>query len=230
MIVNAIFYVCGEGVKWRALPKDFSVPWKRVYWYFSKWSKGGNWAALNEQLVMIRRQAGGAAPLPSALIIDSQSVKNTACATTSIGIDGGKRIKGRKTMMVVDTQGNLLMVKVFAANRHDGPAALRWWSQQLAAHLLLSDVRIIRGDHHFGGVFKEGVEADSGVRVEVVSKLVEKPSQQAMPVHKGRWVVERTIAWESNSSRLSKDYERLPEHSEAFLLISSISRLIKLPS
>ena len=200
-----------------------------MYWYFSKWSRLGNWQAINEQLVMIRRQTGNSNPLPATLAIDSQTVKNTAFAISQVGTDGGKKIKGRKRMMIVDGQGNLLMVKVLAANRHDGPAAYRWWGEYLADHPLLGRVTTIKGDHHFGGVFKKGVEGGSQIRVEVVSTLVEKAAQQAMPVHKGRWVVERTIAWESASRRLSKDYERLPRHSEAFLLISSIARLIRNP-
>lgn len=35
------------------------------------------------------------------------------------GIDGGKKIKGRKRHIVVDTMGNLLDVVVHAANLHD---------------------------------------------------------------------------------------------------------------
>ena len=35
------------------------------------------------------------------------------------GIDGGKKVKGRKRHIVVDTMGNLLDVVVHAANLHD---------------------------------------------------------------------------------------------------------------
>jgi putative transposase len=40
-----------------------------------------------------------------------------------------------------------------------------------------------------------------------------------------RWVVERTIAWIDHNRRLSKDYERLPESSEAFIYVA-MSRLM----
>lgn len=229
MIVNAIFYVCGEGIKWRALPGDFAVPWQTVYWYFRKWTASGAWVAINEALVMAGRQSSGTAALPATLIIDSQSVKNSPTATGTVGTDGGKKIKGRKRMLAVDSAGNLLAVKVFAANRHDGPAALRWWGDELCHSPFFESVNRIKGDHHFGGKFRAGVERSSEVRVEISAIAVQKPSQRVMPVHKGRWVVERTIAWESNSRRLSKDYERLPQNSEAFFLISSIARLLKHP-
>ena len=229
MIVNAILYLVDAGIKWRQLPKDCYPPWQTVYWYFSKWTKDGSWSAVNEELVMIRRQSTGGDPLPSVLVIDSQSVKNTATATANTGVDGGKKIKGRKRLMLTDGQGNLLAVKVFAANHHDGPSALKWWLDRLMGYPLLSRVSVIKADHHFGGVFKKGVEAAGQIRVRISNTLVQKAAQTAMPVHKGRWVVERTIAWESNSRRLSKDYERLPQHAEACLIISSISRLLRQP-
>ena len=178
---------------------------------------------------MARRQSAAAAALPAVLAIDSQSVKNSPTATAATGTDGGKKIKGRKRMLIVDSAGNLLAVKVFAANRHDGPAALRWWRETLCSSPFFGAVSTIKGDHHFGGRFKAGVEETSAVRVEISAITVQKPSQPVMAVHKGRWVVERTIAWEANSRRLSKDYERLPQNSEAFFLISSIARIIKHP-
>ena len=132
-------------------------------------------------------------------------------------------------MLLIDSQGNLLAVKVFEANHHDGPLAAKWWQQLLRDYGLFEDVRVIKADHHFGGVFKSQVERDADIRVEISTELVEKASQQTMPVHKVRWVVERTIAWESASRRLARDYERLTESSEACCLISAIPRLIRNP-
>ena len=228
-LLNAIFYVCGEGIKWRALPKDHFPPWQTVYWYFSKWRTDGTWQAINELLVLVRRQRSGEPPLPATLVIDSQTVKNTATATSRTGTDGGKRTKGRKRMLVIDSQGNLLAVKVFEANRHDGPVAAKWWQQSLSSYELFEAVSLVKADHHFGGAFKLQVERDADIRVEISTELVDKAAQQTMPVHKGRWVVERTIAWQSASRRLARDYERHTENSEAFCLISSISRLIRNP-
>ena len=58
---------------------------------------------------------------PSYGLIDSQSVK-TSGASEGRGFDGGKKTKGRKRHIVVDTMGNLVQVIVHAANIHDTKA------------------------------------------------------------------------------------------------------------
>jgi putative transposase len=124
-IVNAILYICDGGIKWRNLPHDFVVPWQTVYWYFRKWGQEGIWQAVNEQLVMLRRMDKGGAPSPSFVVVDSETVHNTATATEDVGVDAGKKIKGRKRILVVDSQGHLLSVRVVSARCHDGTAALK---------------------------------------------------------------------------------------------------------
>lgn len=59
---------------------------------------------------------------PTYGIIDSQSSKTTL-ASDDCGYDGGKKVKGRKRHIVVDTLGNLLEIVVHAANMHDTKAA-----------------------------------------------------------------------------------------------------------
>ena len=61
--------------------------------------------------------------MPTYAIIDSQSVK-TASSAHDKGFDGGKKIKGRKRHIAVDTLGNLLSVVVHAANIHDTKAGI----------------------------------------------------------------------------------------------------------
>lgn len=227
-IVNAIFYVCDGGIKWRDVPHDFLVPWQTAYWYFQKWVRAGVWQLLNDELVMLRRVQKGVAPVPGFSVIDAQSVANTPTATSEVGVDMGKKTKGRKRLIVVDSQGHLLCVRVVGAGHHDGTAALQWWREELYCLPLLSGVERLYGDTHFGGRFKEGVQNSSAI--EVITKHEQVAvSKDAMKVHKKRWVVERTFAWELNSRRLTRDFERKPEHSEAFCLISSINRMIRNP-
>lgn len=75
-IVNAIFYVLRSGCQWRMLPHDFP-PWETVYDYFHRWRDGGVWETVNQALREKVRQRAGWEKTPSAVIIDSQSVKTT---------------------------------------------------------------------------------------------------------------------------------------------------------
>jgi putative transposase len=75
-VANAVLYVLREGCRWRALPHDFPA-WQTVYWYFAKWSDDGTLAHIQDALRRRVREAAGRDPEPSALVIDSQSVKAT---------------------------------------------------------------------------------------------------------------------------------------------------------
>lgn len=184
------------------------------------------WQSVNDQVVMLRRMEKGAAPTPSFAVVDSQTVHNTPTALEEVGYDAGKKIKGRKRLLVVDSQGHLLSVRVVSAACHDGTAALQWWWQELRDVPLLSAIERLYGDKHFGGRFKQGVEQVAGVAVITTHEQV-RVTKDGMKLHKKRWVVERTFAWELCSRRLTRDFERKAEHAEAFLYISSISRILR---
>jgi transposase len=73
-ILNAIFYVVDNGIKWRAMPHDFP-PWQTVYDYYRRWVKTGRWSKINQALATCVREAQGRDSQPSLILIDSQSVK-----------------------------------------------------------------------------------------------------------------------------------------------------------
>jgi putative transposase len=107
-ILNAIFYLLKSGCQWRLLPHDFPRTWPTVYHYFRRWRMDGIWERVNRALrerlqVHLKRD-----PQPSAGVVDSQSVKSTAVGGEERAYDGGKKVKGRKRHILVDTEGFVL--------------------------------------------------------------------------------------------------------------------------
>lgn len=88
-LLDAIFYITVNGIKWRNLPHDFP-PWKTVYSFFRRARITGLWDDILAHLVEKTREKQGRQPLPSYGIIDSQSAK-IIYASANRGIDGGKK-------------------------------------------------------------------------------------------------------------------------------------------
>lgn len=223
-VVNAILYVLKNGCVWRDIPGDFP-PWQTVYYYFAKWEKDGTWEQVNSCLVADCRELEKNKLQPSAVIIDTQSVKNTATSTQAVGFDGGKRIKGRKRLFVVDTHGRLLASTVVSAAQHDGTLAIAFWDAWLAQHPLFEQVEVVYVDGSFTGKFKQHLAKKYGIRVEKPAQVVRQKG--AFCLHAKRWVVERSIAWTNFNRRLSKDYERKTTRANAFILLANIRRAVR---
>ena len=213
-VLNAIFYITKTGCQWRALPTDFP-PWQAVYYYFDTWNKNGLWQRIHNTMRARLRKKQGRHKHPTAGCIDSQSVKTTS-VTGIRGYDAGKKINGRKRHILVDTTGLLLQVIVTAANVQDRDGA------KLLLKSLTGSCKKLRKiwvDGGYRGKLIEWVDEHFKFCLAVVLRPKETKEFTLLP---RRWVVERTFGWLNLNRRLSKDYERNIQSSEAFVLISMI--------
>jgi putative transposase len=117
-ILDAIFYLLRSGCPWRLLPRDFP-PWCTVYHYFRRWSLDGTRERVNRTIRELLRARLGRNPQPSAAIVDSQSAKTSGVGREARGYDGGKKVRGRKRHLLVDTEGLVLKAKVHSAKVPD---------------------------------------------------------------------------------------------------------------
>jgi putative transposase len=221
-VLNAIFYITHEGCTWRAPPHDFP-PWRTVYNSFDRWKRDSTWDRIIDLLRVRLRKAAGRPLSPRVAGIDSQSVK-TAYGGQEVGTDGGKKVRGRKRHLIVDTLGLLLAVVVTAANVDDAKAAQRLFDPMPSQKF--SRLEAVQADNKY-----HSPELDRWLRIhhrdyEVVVVSREPGERRFVPLT-SRWVVERTFAWLGRYRRLSKDYEHTPSSSEAVVKIAAIHHYLR---
>lgn len=215
-MLDAVGYVTRYGIEWRALPVDFP-PWQAVYAFFERWSARGLPQALVDRLRGRIRVGMGRRDLPTAAIIDAQSVKaaETVAAAHS-GYDGGKKIKGQKRHIAVDTLGLLLCVIVTAASVQDRDGALRLLAQ---VREKFSTVALVWADGGYAGRLVTWARQVLALAVTVIRRSDDVSGFVVLP---RRWVVERTFGWLMRYRRLVRCYERRPEHHQAMVLWATV--------
>jgi transposase len=223
-VLNAIFYVLLEGVRWRSLPGDFPA-WQTVYTYFRNWRQDGTWLHIHDSLREWTRIEIERHPSPSEAIIDSQSVKSAAMVSQQVGFDAGKKIKGRKRFMTVDTLGLVLRVLVTAANVPERSGGQQLLKRVQEMGNKVSRLTTIWTDGGFDGALFMMWVMDV---CRWVVQVVLRPEQtKGFVLLKKRWVVERTFGWLMGCRRLVRDYELLPETSETFIYLAMIRIMVR---
>jgi putative transposase len=220
LMVDACCYVLRTGCAWRLLPTTFP-PWGTVYRSFSRWAEQGVFEQMHDRLREQWRLRIGKGASPSAAVLDAQSTRSSPQGG-SVGFDAGKKVKGRKRHVLVDTLGLLLAVTITAASvqDRDGAAAV----VALACSKVPGLARLYV-DGAYAGQCAHALEAaHASLTVEVVRHpanghqrvfhenqlpLWSKPAPVAgfTPLPK-RWVVERTHAWNERSRRLVMHHDR----------------------
>lgn len=223
-VVNAIFYVLSTGCQWRFIPKDLP-PRSTAYDYYSLWSWNGTLANIHYELYVKVRELAGKEASPTVGIIDSQSVKAAERGGPNvdpIGYDAGKKIKGVKRHIVVDTLGMIVGAHIHSASVQDRDGALP----------VLKDVR-----SQF--VFIEKIFADGGYQGQATATAVAALGQWEIEIVKRsdqakgfvvlpkRWIVERTFGWLGRCRRLAKHFENLTKSALAFLQLAMIRLMVR---
>jgi putative transposase len=218
VLVNACVYIVRTGCAWRLLPKAFP-PWRAVYKAFRGWAHAGTFELMHDRLRQQWRDRVGRAPDPTAAVIDAQSTRSTAQGGDT-GFDAGKKVKGRKRHLVVDTLGLLLAITITPASVQDRDAAAPVVALACAK---VPGLKALYADAAYGGRCAQAIESTHNVAVHIVrhpgnrvTGTWQTAQQPLWPevVPKGfvvqakRWVVERTHAWNERARRLIAHHDR----------------------
>jgi putative transposase len=230
-VTNTLLYQNRTGCQWALLPHDL-LPKSTVYDYFAKWRDHGVFqrvvdalrAKVRQQTPLAPPKEGLREPTPSAVCVDSQTVKTTELGGAH-GYDGAKKINGRKRHLVVDTLGLLVAIVVTAANVDDGVGG-----QQVVGKMApdaLPRLEAIFGDnkyrnHEYNGWLRE--HSRGRWHMVISGPPPGATTFKPLPI---RWVVERTFAWIGRCRRNSKDYEKRTDSSESMILISTMGLMLR---
>ncbi len=212
VMLQALWHLARDGCTWRRLPSAFPP-------HTTVWSRLHRWrelAVLDRALAVVvacLRLARGRQRQPTAAIIDTQSVR-TGPQRGPRGYDAGKKIQGRKRVLLVDTEGDPLGIRVVPANVHEHRALLAL-APDLAIHPTLLLIWLDRG---FAGEDPEAFLNNSGITVEIVGIKGRKGFQ----LEPRRWKAEQVFGNLQRYRRLRVDDEMSCESSRGMTMLAAL--------
>ena len=216
-VMDGIFYIITTGCQWEYIPRDFPAK-GTVYSHYCKLKECGAWDKILEITNRSVREKEGRSKEPTLGLIDSQSVK-TVYSGKDRGIDGNKKIKGRKRHIVVDIIGCLLGIYVHAANISDTIAAENVMIKSIERY---GSLKAFCADEGYRGTAVAAAEK-LGRPMQISKKILgENEDPKKWKTIPKRWVVERNFGWYGNYRRLSKDYEKNVDNSETMVKVCAI--------
>jgi transposase len=202
-LFNALRYLGHTGCQWRYLPNDLP-PWAAVYQQWTRWRDARVFEDIVQDLNELQRLLLNRPATPSAVIPDGRVLQSTPESGHRAGHDGGKRRKGSKAHIAVDTLGQLLSLLITPANAQE--------RDQVGQ--LCERVEAVTGQTVQVGFVDQGYTGEEAKYAAAVHdidfQVVKKPEgQTGFVLLPRRWVVERSFAWLNRFRRLARDYERL---------------------
>ena len=220
-VFNAIRYVVRTGCQWRMLPHDLP-DWTVAYQQARRWFQAGVFEEIAHDLRMILRLVQEREAQPSATILDGRTLQSTPESGQRAGYDGAKKKNGSKVHAAVDTLGNLLALKVTAANEQERAQVAEMAAQ--VQEVTGGTVEVAFVDQGYTGDSAAEQADDHGIRLEVVKHTEAKKGFVLLP---RRWVVERTFGWLGRFRRLTRDYERLAKVLEGWHWLAFLTLIIR---
>jgi transposase len=217
---NAVRYMVRAGCPWRMIPND-RPPWSAVHQQAQRWIKAGCFEAMAHDLRKMMRLLAGKNTQPTAVILDGRTMQSTPESGARAGYDGYKRRKGSKVHAAVDTLGNLLALKVTAANEQERAQVSDLIEE--VQNATGENVEVAYVDQGYTGKEPKQEAAKRGVDLVVVKLEEAKRGFVLLP---RRWVVERSFAWAARFRRLSRDYERLPSSLEGLHWLAFVTLML----